>query len=543
MSENNKNFPKKEPFNIEITQEQNEKLYEIILNHFNVVDILEKIRPQLKNSYLERSKLYFNNENNNNNNENNNINNIIKIPLEKMNEEERLLYAFICKPNISEDIPQIMFYLTTMFKRLNDPSDKKTIDNIIEISLTNYFSSKIRLYSEDANDSDEEEEKIIEKNDKKLTEEEIQKEIEELQNYPLFMTEMPKNPEKNEHLIQLQSLQYEGNFDEVSLELLNKSKNDYENYLKSKNFKDLKESMINICNAIDHSKDEKSCDYIQFSLFFQRSLLQILVKNWNYAIEDIKNAIKFIPKIKENDLKKYINDEIIDKCYFNLIESFINLNLYEKAEKIINERKNEKILINKNLIENYEKYDKKIKELKQKLIEKLNKIETFKNLKEKEKIILFDELTSKGIKLKKQIQNVPISYESKIYKDENNLFHFPILIIYDEFNITDYIQDFIENDYCDEIFNIIFKEKYLPWDKEKKYTKSNCLLYYESVNFNNNSEQIFYYPIRKDEKLIDVLTSKKIFMNGFPVFVCVCPNSQKYYQYFIEKKNILKRKN
>ncbi len=540
MSENNKIFPKKEPFDIEITQEQNEKLYEIILNHFNVVDILEKIRPQLKNSYLERSKLYFNNNNENNKN---NINNIIKIPLEKMNEEERLLYAFICKPNISEDIPQIMFYLTTMFKRLNDPSDKKTIDNIIEISLTNYFSSKIKLYSEDANDSDEEEEKIIEKNDKKLTEEEIQKEIEELQNYPLFMTEMPKNPEKNEHLIQLQSLQYEGNFDEVSLELLNKSKNDYENYLKSKNFKDLKESMINICNAIDHSKDEKSCDYIQFSLFYHRSLLQILVKNWNYAIEDIKNAIKFIPKIKENDLKKYINDEIIDKCYFNLIESFINLNLYEKAEKIINERKNEKILINKNLIENYEKYDKKIKDLKQKLIEKLNKIETFKNLKEKEKIILFDELTSKGIKLKKQIQNVPISYESKIYKDENNLFHFPILIIYDEFNITDYIQDFIENDYCDEIFNIIFKEKYLPWDKEKKYTKSNCLLYYESVNFNNNSEQIFYYPIRKDEKLIDVLTSKKIFMNGFPVFVCVCPNSQKYYQYFIEKKNILKRKN
>ena len=540
MSENNKIFPKKEPFDIEITQEQNEKLYEIILNHFNVVDILEKIRPQLKNSYLERSKLYFNNNNENNKN---NINNIIKIPLEKMNEEERLLYAFICKPNISEDIPQIMFYLTTMFKRLNDPSDKKTIDNIIEISLTNYFSSKIKLYSEDANDSDDEEEKIIEKNDKKLTEEEIQKEIEELQNYPLFMTEMPKNPEKNEHLIQLQSLQYEGNFDEVSLELLNKSKNDYENYLKSKNFKDLKESMINICNAIDHSKDEKSCDYIQFSLFYHRSLLQILVKNWNYAIEDIKNAIKFIPKIKENDLKKYINDEIIDKCYFNLIESFINLNLYEKAEKIINERKNEKILINKNLIENYEKYDKKIKDLKQKLIEKLNKIETFKNLKEKEKIILFDELTSKGIKLKKQIQNVPISYESKIYKDENNLFHFPILIIYDEFNITDYIQDFIENDYCDEIFNIIFKEKYLPWDKEKKYTKSNCLLYYESVDFNNNSEQIFYYPIRKDEKLIDVLISKKIFMNGFPVFVCVCPNSQKYYQYFIEKKNILKRKN
>jgi hypothetical protein len=74
MSENNKIFPKKEPFDIEITQEQNEKLYEIILNHFNVVDILEKIRPQLKNSYLERSKLYFNNNNENNKNNKENIN-------------------------------------------------------------------------------------------------------------------------------------------------------------------------------------------------------------------------------------------------------------------------------------------------------------------------------------------------------------------------------------------------------------------------------------------------------------------------------------
>ena len=136
MSENNKIFPKKEPFDIEITQEQNEKLYEIILNHFNVVDILEKIRPQLKNSYLERSKLYFNNNNENNKN---NINNIIKIPLEKMNEEERLLYAFICKPNISEDKNErrrtsfIRFYMQTKHFRRHSSNNVLFNHNVQKI--------------------------------------------------------------------------------------------------------------------------------------------------------------------------------------------------------------------------------------------------------------------------------------------------------------------------------------------------------------------------------------------------------------------------
>ena len=66
-------------------------------------------------------------------------------------------------------------------------------------------------------------------------------------------------------------------------------------------------------------------------------------------------------------------------------------------------------------------------------------------------------------------------------------------------------------------------------------------MYYEYKN--SGDQETFYYPIRKDEKLIDVLTSKKIFMNGFLVVICVCPNSQKYCQYFIEKKIILKRNN
>ena len=70
-----------------------------------------------------------------------------------------------------------------MFEKLNNPSDKQTIDNILDIAIANYYASKIRLYSEDAaNDSEDEEfeKKMAEniKNRTPLTEEEAKKEIE-----------------------------------------------------------------------------------------------------------------------------------------------------------------------------------------------------------------------------------------------------------------------------------------------------------------------------------------------------------------------------
>ena len=52
------------------------------------------------------------------------------------------------------------------------------------------------------------------------TQEEIDKEIEELQSHPLFMTELPKDIENNKHLQALQALQYEGKPEDVALNLI-----------------------------------------------------------------------------------------------------------------------------------------------------------------------------------------------------------------------------------------------------------------------------------------------------------------------------------
>ena len=536
---NNQNNPniKKPVYDQELSEEECTKLISIIKSHFLPEEILYRIRPELKDSYLSRK------------NDNLNTDSLIKIPIEKMNEEERLLHAYLCKSNLYNDIPSLMEHLNLMFEKLNNPSDKQTIDNILDIAIANYYASKIRLYSEDAaNDSEDEEfeKKMAEniKNRKPLTEEEAKKEIEELQEYPMFMTELPENPENNVYLQSFQSLQYEGNPSQVGLDFLENSEENLEKYKKSKKFNDLKESMIDICNAIDHCENDPTCDHIKFRLFYHRGKMQVMVKNWRYAVEDLSQGIKYINSMSKEEFEQELKKENIDDAYLKLIKSYIELKLFKKAKETIKKR----IQVNENEgLKSYkDKYidcEKNIENLKQKLLDDLNKMETFKNMENEKKILLYDELTNKGIKLENQLINVPAGYQAEIYKDEENKYHFPILVLYEEFNMTDYIQDFAEDRLVNEILEIIFEDGYLPWDKEHRYSKSNSLLYLKCSKIHpiTKIEESFYYPIRNDETLIKVLTCKKVHMNGFPVICVVSPMSFNFYEHFLKKNIVLKR--
>lgn len=522
---NTNNNPPKEPIDTELTNEQTEKLISIIKSHFNIEDILYRIRPELKESYLNRKVKYPSLE------KDDSV--LIKIPVNKMNEEERYLQAYLCVANIIADIPSLMSYLNLMFEKLGNPSDKETIDNILEIGIANFYASKIKLYYEKSDDEDEDV-NVIQKDDTPATEEEIEKAIEEIQEYPLFMTSMPKNPEENVHLQALQSLTYEGDASEVALDFLTKSKTSLELFYKNKKFKDLKEAMYLICNAIDHVQDDPKCDNVKYILYTHRAEIQLFVKNWGYAIDDLNSALKY----KDNAQPEKGSVIDIDKTYLNLINAYIKIEHFKKALNIINERKT----ISQN--DKYVQYEKQIKAMKQKLLDDLSKMEMFKGIENSKRITLYEELTAKGIKLKEQIHNIPPGYESEIYKDQNGLFHFPILIIYEEFNATDYIQDFCEDRLTEEIVDIIFENGRLPWDQENKYNENNCLCYFQCSTLDKitKHENVFYYPMRKDEKLIDVLKCKKVHMNGLPVVTIVSPNSSKFYEHFLKNKVIIKRK-
>ena len=536
-NKNNINDQKKIIYDQELSEEECEKIISIIKSHFIPEEILYRIRPELKESYLSRK------------NDNLNTDSLIKIRIEKMNEEERLLHAYLCKSNLYNDIPSLIEHLNIMFEKLNNPSDKQTIDNILDIAIANYYASKIRLYSEDADKDSEDEEyekQVAEniKNRKPLSEEEAKKEIEELQEFPMFMTELPENPENNVYLQSFQSLQYEGKADEVGLDFLENSQENLEKYKKSKKFNDLKESMINICNAIDHCENDPECDHIKFRLFYHRGKMQVMVRNWRYAVEDLSQGIKFIKNMNKEEFNKELNEGNIDDAYLKLIQSYIELKLFKKAKELIKERK--KVNENEGLKSYKEKYvdlEKNIENLKQKLLDDLSKMEAFKNMENEKKILLYDDLTSKGIKLENQLINVPAGYQAEIYKDEENKYHFPILVLYEEFNVTDYIQDFVEDRLVSDILEIIFEDGNLPWDKEHRYSKSNCLLFLKCSKIHpiTKIEESFYYPIRNDESLIKVLTCKKVHMNGFPVICIVSPMSFNFYEHFLKKNVVLKR--
>ena len=93
--QNNPNV-KKPVYDQELTEEECRKLISIIKTHFLPEEILYRIRPELKDSYLSRK------------NDNLNTDSLIKIPIEKMNEEERLLHAYLCKSHLYNDIPSLI---------------------------------------------------------------------------------------------------------------------------------------------------------------------------------------------------------------------------------------------------------------------------------------------------------------------------------------------------------------------------------------------------------------------------------------------------
>ena len=367
-----------------------------------------------------------------------------------------------------------------------------------------------------------------------MTEEEIKKELEELQSHPMFMTELPEKPEENPYLSALQALQYEGNPQDVAKELLEKSQEALNKYKSTKNFDYLRECMFYICNAIDHVKDDSTVpDILKYDLYYFRTQIQLLVKNYGYAIEDLRSALFYVDN---------------DEAYFSLIECHVAQENYEKALKEIRNRlkKISELEISdlSSKCKLYKIEEQKVLGYIKELEDKLDKMETFNKLENKEKLKLYDLLTRRGIKIKPQVHKIPANVEANIYLDEDRLIHFPVLIVYEEFNITDYIHDIDENCLISDLLEILFGEhNKLPWDKENKYKMNTCTAFYELSKFDSlmQQESNYYYPLRNDDKLIDILTNKQVYMCGFPVIVILSQISN-FYPHFLKNKIILKRK-
>ena len=75
-------------------------------------------------------------------------------------------------------------------------------------------------------------------------------------------------------------------------------------------------------------------------------------------------------------------------------------------------------------------------------MERVRKIEIIKEAKDDKMMQVYRALRSKGIKLGKKIHDLPEVVDHSVKLDKNGKLHFPVLILYDEFMVTDFIEDF-----------------------------------------------------------------------------------------------------
>lgn len=328
--------------------------------------------------------------------------------------------------------------------------------------------------------------------------------------------------------------------------------------------------MLYICDAIDHLKEDQEVSLeMKYQIYFFRAGIHILVKNYGYAIDDLKQCVKILDK---------------DEAHLKIAECYITMEETQKAKNIIEQRlkrsknnqsenanskstndieisntHNNNSSNNKNLTEInnknndynkenvfdfFSKFNEKLEKIKSSEREKQLKIqslEVFKNMKNEEKSKMTKVLTEKGIKLKQQFHKIPPNYEAKIYLDDENVLHFPVLIVYEEFNTTDYLRDVEENSLVSDILETLFSEDFLA-DKDKKYNLNTvkCFLEMSDMDPILKKEVNCYFPLRNDETIIDVLRHSKVHMNGIPV-IFIISQITKFNTHFLQTKVILNR--
>lgn len=155
-----------------------------------------------------------------------------------------------------------------------------------------------------------------------------------------------------------------------------------------------------------------------------------------------------------------------------------------------------------------------------------------KTLQSDKKIEVYRALRSKGVKLGKKVHHLPEIVDVNIWLDEEGLLHFPVLILYDEFMATDFVQDFREDQKLREQFEPIFSER-APWDEENKYRFDNIEIYFEGdatapldpKDKSKDSCNQKYIKCDLNQTLLEVLKHKFHIVPQYPVLKVVAKHS------------------
>ncbi|KAF2070266.1 hypothetical protein CYY_008413 [Polysphondylium violaceum] len=276
---------------------------------------------------------------------------------------------------------------------------------------------------------------------------------------PMFMEALPNEPTSNVHLTALQSISDECTpeeradaFKEVGNDFFKAGKDRYKDaiyyYTKALNVK---------------CKDMR----LNSAILSNRAACNLELGNYRKVIQDCTIAIEFN---KEN-IKAYHRAA---RAYFALNKDKEALDVCEKALTVDPQHKDIKTLS--------EKIQKRIQDRERREREKIEK----ENAKRQEIELLATKLYQRGIKLGSPLFDMAQythSSDRKIAFDSDNIIHFPVVFLYPEYSMSDFIIDFEQDHTFGDHLSMMFppdNPEYAGWDKSRSYTIDKIEVYFET---------------------------------------------------------------
>lgn len=160
---------------------------------------------------------------------------------------------------------------------------------------------------------------------------------------------------------------------------------------------------------------------------------------------------------------------------------------------------------------------------------RIEEVATMQALSKDKKLSVYRNLRSKKIKLGKKTMYLPETVELQISEDAEGRLHFPVLLLYEEYMATDFIQDWQEDSTLKEQLTPVFSER-APWDDDGKYRMDTIEVYFEADQTQpldprdkaKDKSGKKYVRCEMKQTLLEVLQHKYHIVPQYPVLKIVC---------------------
>jgi len=258
-------------------------------------------------------------------------------------------------------------------------------------------------------------------------------------------------------------------------------------------------------------------------LYVGRAKLNLLRAQFGKAKEDCLDAIRY----NEND----------EQCWFILARSRMFVEKYDECLAYTNKA--------------LEKFplSGKLNDLKQKAqkawdaeVARVRKIELIHEAKSDKMMEVYRAIRAQGIKLGKKILDFPEIADFHVKLDKRRKLHFPVLILYPEYHVTDFIQDFLEDDRLAENLRPIFEDQ-APWDEDGAYRMDTIEVYFEADQTKcldkkeepKNKSNKKYIKCGINQTLISILKHPNFIVPQFPVLHIISKEHDDFRDCFLDE--------